>query len=90
MPTGLIASLLACGLLYLDRGKTHSLGTGSRRPAHGQYRSINPQSACTLVRAQPRSPHVKSIPYINLVMLESQLQVVVDGFVGDLAQQCEI
>jgi hypothetical protein len=28
----------------------------------------------------------KPIPYINLVMLKPELQIVVDGLVGDLAE----
>lgn len=44
--------------------------------------------ALILIRAErlPRSWVRRRLPYINLVMLETQFQVIVDGFVGDLAQ----
>jgi len=47
--------------------------------------------AHALVRApQPRSPHATALPYINLAMLETELQVLVDSFVGDLAKQGKV
>lgn len=47
--------------------------------------------ATALARApQPRSPRATTLPYINLVMIEPEFQVIVDGFVGDLAEQGEV
>lgn len=31
-----------------------------------------------------------ALPYINLIMVESQFQVVINGFVGDLAEQRKV
>lgn len=70
---------------------TYNLGTDSQTPARVQYRSGITMLARALVRApQPRSPRATALPYINLAMLEAELQVLIDRFVGDLAEQGEV
>lgn len=39
---------------------------------------------------KPRSARGTALPYINLIVFEPQFQIVVNGFVGDLAEQGEV
>ena len=65
--------------------ETHNLGMDWRRPAHGRYRSANLVSPCANSCACDFCP-----AYIDFCILESFLQVIVDSFVRDLAQECKI
>jgi hypothetical protein len=59
---------------------------GSPKPAHGQYTSAQHFSQHPLSWPGPSSQRA----YIDLAILESLFQVIVDCFVGDLADKGEI
>lgn len=49
-----------------------------------------PLARTLLPQPRPRNPRATALPYIDLVMVKTEFQIIIDGLVGDFAQQGQV